>query len=417
MSGLHANLLRGGLSIANQVIGSASSFVTLVILSHALFPAELGGYVLIFNAVLMLAGLQQGLVTGPYRVLGAPNGFAMGYIAAQAQIQGLLLIVEIVVLAAFLYTFLHVDGSLLLAAIAVLVLLQAHEFVRTVLMTRLEVPRLLMVDGAVHGLRIIGLLLLQKFGLLSVATALMWLAASCVVACTQFDRRWFVRVATREVWMTNWRFGRWLLVETAAHLVSTRGYLYLVGALLGREQVAALGASQNLANVVNVVVMGLSAAAVPIARLKLEREGYAAWIRWLKTVAVVMVIASGGAFAAVAAFAQPLVGWLYPAFYAPYAPLVIVLSFGMLLEALSANLTLAFWTAERPDLNVVGKLAAAGVAIVWAYPGIATFGLYGAAAGLVASPVIWLLVGGFFVLRGTLSQSRVVRPSLRWAVE
>jgi len=238
-----------------------------------------------------------------------------------------------------------------------------------------------------------------------------------VVACTQFDRRWFVRVATREVWMTNWRFGRWLLVETVAHLVSTRGYLYLVGALLGREQVAALGASQNLANVVNVVVMGLSAAAVPIARLKLEREGYAAWMRWLKTVAVVMVIASGGAFAAVAAFAQPLVGWLYPTFYAPYAPLVIVLSFGMLLEALSANLTLAFWTAERPDLNVVGKLAAAGVAIVWAYPGIATFGLYGAAAGLVASPVIWLLVGGFFVFRGTLSQSRVVRPSLRWAVE
>ena len=102
MTFANANLLRSGLSIVDQVICSASSFVTLVILSHALFPADLGTYLLIFNAVLMLTGLQQGMVTGPYRVLGAPNGFANEFTAAQARIQGAVLLFEIALLGGFL---------------------------------------------------------------------------------------------------------------------------------------------------------------------------------------------------------------------------------------------------------------------------------------------------------------------------
>ena len=163
--------------------------------------------------------------------------------------------------------------------------------------------------------------------------------------------------------------------------------------------------------------MGLSAAAVPIAKLKLAREGYLAWKQWLMKVSVAMLVAAGTAFAALALFAQPLMEALYPPFYAQFAPLVVVLSFGMLLEALSANVTSAFWTAERPDLNVVGKVAAAVVAVAWAYPGISAFGVYGAAIGLVLSPVIWLLVGGYFLFNGALSARRVVGPSLQWAAE
>jgi O-antigen/teichoic acid export membrane protein len=408
--GVRTNLLRSGLSIVDQVVCSASSFVTLVILSRALLPADLGTYILVFNAVLMLTGLQQGFVTGPYRALGAPRGFAVGFVAAQARIQAALLACETLLLAAFLHWYLAVDGARLAASIGVLVLLQSHEFVRTVLATRLAVPRLLALDVVTHTLRLLGLFAMQRMGLLSVTTALGWLAASSLVAWFQMDRQWFAAVAIAEVWRANWRFGRWLLVESVAHLISTRSYLYVIGALLGREQVAALSASQNLANAVNVIVMGLTAAAVPIARLKLEREGYDAWKSWLTTVALLMLLASGGAFAAIAVFARPLVGWLYPSFYAPYAPLVIVLAFGMLLEALSANLTSAFWTAGRPELNVAGKVIAAAAAVVWAYPGVTAFGIFGAAAGLVLSPVIWLLVGGLFVLRGALSRARVLGP-------
>jgi O-antigen/teichoic acid export membrane protein len=411
-----ANLLRSLVSILDQLVCSASSFVTVVILSRAFLPADLGTYVLVFNAVLMLTGLQQGLVTGPYRALGAPNGYARDFVTGQARIQGALLLVEAALLAAFLHWYLAVDGALLVVSVLVLALMQLHEFVRAVLMTRLAVSRLLMVDAATHALRILGLLALQRAGLLSVATALAWLAISCLAAAFQVDRRWLTGAGAKGIWRSNWRFGRWLLVESAAHLISTRSYLYVVGAMLGREQVAALGASQNLANAVNVVVMGLTAAAVPIARLKLEREGYDAWKAWLITISLVMLATAGCAFAAIAVFARPLVGWLYPSFYVAYAPLVVVLAFGMLLEALSANLTSAFWTAERPDLNVVGKLAAAAVTVVWAYPGIAAFGLYGAAAGLVICPVVWLLFGGILVFRGALSQAHIA-PRLQLAAE
>lgn len=98
----------------------------------------------------------------------------------------------------------------------------------------------------------------------------------------------------------------------------------------------------------------------------------------LTTVLLIVLLVSGVAFAAIAVLAHWLVGWLYPALYTPYATLVVVLFFGMLLEPLSVNLTSALWRAERPDLNVAGKVVAAAVAIAWAYADIAAFGFYGA---------------------------------------
>jgi O-antigen/teichoic acid export membrane protein len=403
------NVRRGALSVLDQIVCSASSFVTVVILSRSLLPADLGTYALIFNAVVILGGLQQGFVTGPYRVLGAPKGFAPDYVAAQAGIQSSLLVVEAVMLAAFLHWCLAVDGPLVSAAVAALAFLQLHEFVRTLLMTRLSVARLLAIDVLTHGVRLAGLWVLHELGALTVVSALAWLAASALVAASQLQPRWVRGGLAADVWRANWRFGRWLLVETVAHLIATRSYIYVVGAMLGREEVAAFSASQNVANAVNVIVMGLTAAAIPIAKLKLEREGYQAWKAWLTTVAVAMFVASGSAFAAVAVFARPLIEWLYPTFYAPFAPLVIVLALGVWLDAMGSNLTSAFWTAERPDLNVVGKIAAAAVALVWAYPGIHAFGLYGAGAGLVITPVICLVASGLLMGSGALSQKRVGR--------
>src|SRR5262249_22506700 len=253
-------------------------------------------------------------------------------------------------LVAFLMFYLEADAAVVGAAIALLVALQLHEFVRTVLATRLSIARLLAVDVASHALRLSTLTAAAMQQRLSIATALTLIAASSLVALTQLDRRWFTAHAIA-TWSRNWSFGRWLLVEAAAYHLSTRIYLYVLAAMLGQQQVAALSTSQNIANAVNVLAMGVSAASMPIATLKLKQEGFDAWRKWLVRVTVWLSIATGSALIGLVAFGDSVMRLVYPGYYAQFSTLLALLACGAWLEALSANLTTTFWTAERPDLN------------------------------------------------------------------
>jgi len=409
------NLERSVWAVVDQIVCSASNFLVVVIVSHSLLPAELGGYMLVYTAVLMLGGFQQSLVTGPLRVLGASLQSCAAYVGAQLRIQVLVICAEGVLLAALLHSLLGVDPLTIGVAIGTLALLQLQEFVRSLLTTRLSFARLLKIDVLTHGVRIVGLWICHEAGALSAPIALGWIGGSALVAFLELERRWLASTASHAIWRSNWQFARWLLVESIAYMISTRGYLYVVAFLLGEEMVAALSASQNLANAVNVIAMGLTAVAIPVARLKLEQEGHAAWRWWLLRTSALMLIASGGVLVVIAVAAPTLFGWLYPPFYMPYASLVVVLGVAVLLDALNANLTSAFWTAERPDLNAAAKVAGAIVTLAWAIPGVRAFGIHGAAVGLVITPVVWLLTGALFVSRGRLSAQRVSASMVeRW---
>jgi O-antigen/teichoic acid export membrane protein len=366
----------------------------------------LGSYALIFAAVTMLAGVQQSLVTGPYRALGAPHAFDPRFVGGQVRLQLLIFIAEAPLLAGFLLLYLDTRFGVLCAAVALLLALQMHEFIRTVLATRLSIERLLVVDVVTHGVRLAALAGLAFLDELSLASALACIAGSCIVALLQVDGRWFAAAAA-QAWAQNWRFGRWLMVESVAYFISTRSYLYVLGAVLGQQQVAALSASQNVANAVNVVAMGVSAAAVPIATLKRYNEGDASWRSWLIRVSAAMALATGCALAAIVVAREPLMHLLYPKYYAQFSTLLALLACGAWLEALSANLTTAFWSAQRPDLNAIGKVLAALFTLVWIYPAVRAYGVYGVAIGAIVTPIIWILSGATLLLRGKLAPARV----------
>ena len=399
------NAARSALSVVDQAVCSVSSFATTLILAHAMLPPVLGSYVLVFTAAAMLGGLQQSLVTGPLRVLGAPRAFEACYVASQARLQVLILGVESLLLTGFLVFYIRADTGVVLAAIALLVSTQSQEFVRTVLATRLMMARLLAVDLGTNGLKLVLLGLASVHGSLSVAGALAVVSLSSLGALALVERRW-LRAGTAAAWSANWRFGRWLLVESVAYYLSTRIYIYIVAAVLGDSDVAVLSATQNIANSVNVLAMGISAASMPIATLKLRREGYGAWRSWLVRVSIWMAAVTGIALLLLVAFGNTLMHAIYPGYYAGFGILLALLAFGTWLDALSANLTTVFWTAERPELNVVGKVLAAGFTLACMFPVVHAFGVYGAALGSIATPLIWVLSGATILWLGKVAPHR-----------
>jgi O-antigen/teichoic acid export membrane protein len=399
------DIIRGAFAVVDQGVCALGNFVTVILLSRALVPEQFGKYALIFNAVMIFSSVQNALVTGPMRVLGAPRVGDAEYVHSQLRVQAAVLLIEIPVLAIALVWFVN-DAAALLGALAAMAALQLHEFVRSVNVTRLALPKLLKLDALTHLLRVGCLAILFGAGALTVWNALLVICASSLVALPYLKVRGaFAPVS--ETFVSNWRLGRWLLADAIAFTLSTRVYLYLIAFWLGTAEVAALTASQTLVSVANLVVGGLIVVAIPAARLKLARAGYHAWRSWWIGTAGLITALGAVLFSAVALLAADLMRLFYPAYYVSFAPLVAILALGAWIDAVNTVVVSALWTAEKPQINVVGKVLSALFMAIWAYPGIHAFGITGAAIGLVVTPAIWLLVNLVYLFAGGLGERRM----------
>jgi O-antigen/teichoic acid export membrane protein len=399
------DIIRGALGVIDQGVCAFGNFITVILLSRALVPEQFGKYALIFNAVMIFSSIQNALVTGPMRVLGAPRASDAGYVRSQLRTQAAVLLVEIPMLAVVLVWFVG-DRAALLGALAAMAALQLHEFVRSVNVTRLALPQLLKLDALTHLVRIGCLAMLFAADVLTVWNALAVICVSSLVALPYLTVRGkFAPVSG--TFGSNWQLGRWLLADAIAFTLSTRVYLYLVALWLGTAEVAALSASQTLVSVANLVVGGLIVVAIPAARLKLAQAGYHAWRSWWVGTAGLIAALGAVLFGAVGLLAADLMRLFYPAYYVSFAPLVAILALGAWIDAVNTVVVSALWTAEKPQVNVVGKVLSAVFMVIWAYPGIHAFGIAGAAMGLVVTPAIWLVVNLVYLFAGGLGEQRM----------
>jgi O-antigen/teichoic acid export membrane protein len=395
-------------SVADQAIVSASNFVALIVITRSVQPADVGRYALIFASVMIMSSLQPALISTPHAVLSIGRNmrqFLGNQYVALAALSSLQVVIAIPVLSYVL----HFDVSIVVPAVFFLVLLQGHELTRTAFFSELRPQMTLLLDACTHIPRIAVLAGAAFFGKITLPSALWTIVASLTVWLL------FARLTTLQPRALadhigrSWRFGRWLVLESVAYVLSTQAYLYVVNALLDLESVAGLAASQNLLGVLNVVFMGAVAFILPLSRTTLLEQGFDNWRHLLGRTTALVTIALIGIVAVIALFAKPLLGLLYGAHYAQYSLLLLGLALPLTLQGANALAGAAFITAERPEIGFVAKLIAGIFAVVWAYPGIVAFGIWGAVIGLGATPVIWVLTYALFLRRGALSEYNVMR--------
>jgi O-antigen/teichoic acid export membrane protein len=170
----------------------------------------------------------------------------------------------------------------------------------------------------------------------------------------------------------------------------------------------AFGAVQTLLNALNVLLVGTVNIAGPMARVRLVRDGYDEWKRWLFLVGSALTGLTIVLTALLAAFAEPLLALLFRPEYAHYALLVPLLGVATVLRGPNSILAIAFRTAEKPQVGFAAKTASAAVTLAAAYPMLHAWGLYGAALGIVITQLCWMAVYSRHVfLKGTLSRENV----------
>ncbi|OQW33596.1 MAG: hypothetical protein A4E19_04215 [Nitrospira sp. SG-bin1] len=392
-------------------------------MARTLTPYDFGVYSLLFATMLVVNGFSNALVSDPVKVFGVHESadtlneyfacqviyrFILGLFAATAGF----IAVGIVQDAGF-----HNALAFAICVFAV----QFQELVRVFNATRFRWRWVLASDVANHVTRLLLLLLLANAHLLEVDTGLYAIAAGGVVGSlvstlggATIKRPSFHRVEA-ELWR-NWAYGKWLLIESVVFVASSQAYLYLIALWVDVESVGAFSAAQTLVGSLNVLLIGITSYSIPVARRSLIHDGYKAWRQWLSKVGLAATGLAAIACVILSIGARPLLGYVFALGYAQYAYLVPMLGLVMVLTVVNSMLSIAFRTAEMPQVGFFAKSVSAVITGVIAYPLIQLWGVAGAATGLIITQLCWLAVYSFHLfLRKTINEQRIdhIKAALR----
>jgi len=401
-----SGLFRVGAAMGDQAIVSASNFLTFLIVTRLLQPEEVGTFALIFAGLVALNGMQNALIATPIKVLGVGSE-GTEFINRQSVLLAFAVVPQALLFAVFSAWSLGLGAAGYVAAGLLVAVFQFHELARASQLSRLRPGDTLKLDLACYGIRFMALGLLIACSAFSLVGTL-WCMVTGFLVWPLFLRSVRMTVGFSVAHFAKvWRFGRWLLVDAIAYFLSTHFYLYAIGALLTLEAIAAISAVQNLLSVLNVLFMGVAAYLLPLARVRLVDQGYDPWRRLIvfasTTVTGSMLIVVLG----LCLIPSSSLAFVYGERYALYGNLLVFLAIPAALNGFNAIANVAFQTMERPAVGVLAKLLSAVFAVLWVYPGVSNYGIWGAAIGLAATPVIWALTFAGYMSFGALSRARI----------
>lgn len=394
-------------AVVDMALIAAGNLAAALILARVMTPEHFGGYALAFTAILFISMIPMALVHSPMLVtlphLLPQNEkpyastlwtIQMGIVAVVGGIAAALLPLWWV--ASNEQIGVGESFAFLVWAIGFLLL----EYRRYALLARASFGKLLAVDF--FGLLVrLGYLTLWVNAETSasdvmIGFGLIQLGQLLICAGTgrgAFDRPtmgWEAAVAWR-----HWGYGKWILSEGLLYFASNQLYLFLVAALLGAKEVAALFAVQTIFNATNFVLNGMSNFAVPQASRRFRDRGLHGMIRFVGVVSIPFMALVSGYYALLATFGDTLVSLLYGEKYEAYSYLIPLFAITYFLDFLTRPILIAFRSGEMPHMGLWLKCASAAVTLVFAYPLVHSYGIVGAVVGQGLTCATWVIVGSF----------------------
>lgn len=399
------------LTIADQTVVSGVSFLTTVLVGRLAGAEELGIYALGGSLVLAAGHLQESLVSLPYTIFGnRVEGRARAIQAGTAWTHhlGIAALAVVALASSALYLSTTSAGGLtavvwMLTAAVPFILLR--DFARRLAFADMNMDRALRLDVAVGGVQLLILGGLAVVGQLSAMTA--WLAiglacASVGIAWRQRNgarliRRWG---AARTAVPTHWRFGRWAMATRLVDMVNSEYLLlWLLAFLAGDAQAGALAMCMTVVLFSNPFVMGVAHALTPSAARAFTGGGRS--VRRVVWRATRLLGAAMAVFTAVVWwFGGDLLGLLYGAAFAGYAPAAVVLTLYVTTSAIGLGPHEGLHAIGRPDVNFKLSLLGTGVMVAAASWLVVPLGVLGAAYSLLIAAVVETVarVGAFYYL-------------------
>lgn len=283
-------------ALLDQCVVSAANFFTIYLFARYLGTSEFGIFALAHAGLLLLTSMQNALLIQPHNVLGA--GLAQAeyqrFTGALMLAQVIFCVVVCTVLGAtgllFAETGSTRTGSVLMALAVSAVPWMGQEFARRVLYTRSESRAAAINDLVTYGLQLLGAIILVSFWADHPETALFVLGGSSLVGALLglWQIRSHVRFGGlggdgghRKTWKEVWNFGKWLMAQNATVWFGAQGHSWVVGILLGAEQVGLYRATTHLINIMNPLLQTAYSYLPSRGSLAYQEGGRGGLSRWI----------------------------------------------------------------------------------------------------------------------------------------
>jgi O-antigen/teichoic acid export membrane protein len=335
-----------GWAVTDQCVVSAANFLTIYLLARGLDTVTFGAFMLAYTGLLLLTNMQSALVVQPHNVLAAGLGqpqyakFTGALVILQAFY--CLSVLTVLVLLGSLVAVLGAPaaGDILIALGIIAVPWMGQEFVRRVLYTRGRARSAAINDSITYGLQLFGALVLTQAAAAwaTPVSALLVLGLSSAVGLLVglWQLRDDVRI-DREVWdgrMTAWseawNFGRWLTAQNAMAWFGAQGHSWVVGLMLGVEQVGLYRAATHLVNVMNPLMQACFSYLPSRGSLARLTGGAAGLKRWVNGTFRVLLVALAPFLVVLAGFSEEVLALAYGEKFANQEHLALILSLAVL---------------------------------------------------------------------------------------
>jgi O-antigen/teichoic acid export membrane protein len=287
-----------GWALIDQGVVSAANFFTIYLFARNLGTSDFGAFMLAHTGLLLLTSMQSAFLIQPHNVLGAPlpQSEYQRFTGALALMQVVSCAVVCAVLGVIGWfvgrVYSPAAGGILIALAVAAVPWMAQEFVRRVLYTRSESRAAAQNDALTYGLQLLGAIMLAWLWAdrASPEAALAVLGGSSLAGVLMglWQLRGHVRfgrgslASFARTWNEVWNYGKWLIGQNTLVWFGGQGHTWIVGLLLGAEQVGLYRAAIHLANVMNVVRQATISYLPSRGSLAYHRGGATGLAQWVK---------------------------------------------------------------------------------------------------------------------------------------
>ena len=259
----------GMISLADQMVASATNFLTGIILARNCSKEEFGLYMLCFSVVLFAFDLQTSLLSSPYmvysqRLEGKRHAAYTGNLLVQQALLAVLILLALVVGTGIAAGGIGPEGlsSVLYSLSLVVWFIMLRECIRRICFAGLKMATALLLDGTVAVVQIGSLLFLAYFNLLSAASALYAIGLACSLTCLAwfFFRREsyaFHKKFFKEDLRKNLSFGKWIFGSSLLWALSMSLYPWLLAFFHGTGSTGVWAACWGVIAIANPLLLGI----------------------------------------------------------------------------------------------------------------------------------------------------------------
>jgi O-antigen/teichoic acid export membrane protein len=375
--------------VGDQAVVSLASFASTVIVGRVCGREELGIYVLATTMFWLLVGIPNALTWTPFtsraprmspeRRASYCGSITIHTVLLTLALAGVFQIAGLLPPAWFGQS--RWFSTMCLALVPFTAMMTLREHVRRLCLSQVAAREILALDAPIAVAQLLLLLWLTHSGRLSANTALLAVAAACLVCVVwliahRAEFQFRPRLAAIH-WSYNLQFGRWLLAVSIAWLLADSFYRWIVGWQYGLDGLGRFASAQAVVLFINPLLLTATNFGRALSANRLASGGMPELRRFTFQATVLVTIVAGLAFLALAAVGGPLVRMIFGDQYSGLGGIVATLCLGMLVRIAGDPIDSSLAALREGRAMFVAIIVQLAVVVLAGVPLIARCGLNG----------------------------------------